>query len=477
MCVVLANHVRVQQAVAAVPVLDRLPAVTLTGNELGLAVATTVVVLSAVFVPLFRPRPRRVLDTLVTVEARVMVAVLALATVGYFDYTYRLPRTTLLVAAGLLAMVCPAWFLLLRSQPTVESRRTVVVGDDPDAIEAVLDATDVPVIGYVSPPFHGATDEPANGRRPVGTPDGGQVVDPELANLECLGGLSRLGEILVRKDVDTAVLAFAAPDRAEFFGTLDTLYEHGVTAKIHRDHADAVLTTGVGVGELVDVEVEPWDPQDYVFKRLFDIVFATVGLVLLAPLMTGIALAVWLDSPGPVLYRQTRTAAFGDTFTVAKFRTMLPESEDIVPADDDGNDRITRVGRLLRRTHLDELPQLWAILSGRMSVVGPRAAWVDEEAVLERETESWRRRWFVKPGLTGLAQINGATSTAPREKLRYDVRYIQDQSLLFDCKILSLQLWQVATDVARLFRGLLLTGRDTSGHDDDDTPRESRSDD
>jgi lipopolysaccharide/colanic/teichoic acid biosynthesis glycosyltransferase len=176
-----------------------------------------------------------------------------------------------------------------------------------------------------------------------------------------------------------------------------------------------------------------------------------------SPLLVLIAVAVKLDSPGPVLYRQTRTAAFGDTFTVAKFRTMLPESEDSAPVDDEENDRITRVGRLLRRTHLDEIPQLWTILVGRMSVVGPRAAWVDEAAVLERETEAWRRRWFVKPGLTGLAQINGATSTDPETKLRYDVSYIRDQSFRSDLKIVVRQLWLVVVDLV----GVL------AGHEDD----------
>jgi lipopolysaccharide/colanic/teichoic acid biosynthesis glycosyltransferase len=482
-CVVLANHPRVQTGVTAVPVLGRLPAVTLTDSDLGLAVATTLVVVLAAFVPLFKPRPRRVLDTLVTVESRVLVAVFALATVGYFDYTYRLPRATLVVAAGLLAVACPAWFLLLRGEPAVESRRAVVVGDDPEAIEDVLDATDVPVIGYVSPPFYSAAGE-AVGRRPVGAPDGGRVVESSLADLECLGGLSRLGEVLVRNDVDTAVLAFAEPDRAEFFGTLDTLYDHGVTAKVHRDHADAVLTAGVGVGDLVNVEVEPWDWQDYVLKRLFDVVFAAVGLVVLAPLMAVVAVAIKLDSDGPVLYRQTRTAAFGEPLTVPKFRSMVTDAEaesGATLSDEDAGDvdpRVTRVGRVLRETHLDELPQLWLILRGDMTVVGPRPERPTLDRDMEADVGSWRRRWFVKPGLTGLAQINDATGFDPQEKLRYDVTYIRNQSLVFDCKILARQLWQVAVDVAGLLRSSLPGGRGTGTDGAEATDgSENRSDD
>jgi len=145
---------------------------------------------------------------------------------------------------------------------------------------------------------------------------------------------------------------------------------------------------------------------------------------------------------------------FGETFDVYKFRSMREtEMDDTAPVADEGNDRITRVGRFIRRTHLDELPQLWSILIGDMSVVGPRAAWTGEETHLEAEAEDWRKRWFVKPGLTGLAQINGATSLDPEAKLRYDVEYIRRQSFWFDLKIVMRQVWMVVVDVVRTVTG------------------------
>jgi len=131
---------------------------------------------------------------------------------------------------------------------------------------------------------------------------------------------------------------------------------------------------------------------------------------------------------------------------------MIPEGASAAPVDDDANDRITRVGRVLRKTHMDEIPQLWSILVGDMSVVGPRAAWTEEELVLERETEAWRKRWFVKPGLTGLAQINDAKSTDPDAKLRYDIQYIREQSFWGDVMIVVRQLWKVGIDVGRMVR-------------------------
>uniref|UniRef100_UPI003EC030E6 sugar transferase n=1 Tax=Halobaculum sp. EA56 TaxID=3421648 RepID=UPI003EC030E6 len=150
---------------------------------------------------------------------------------------------------------------------------------------------------------------------------------------------------------------------------------------------------------------------------------------------------------GSVLYKQERTAVFGETFDVYKFRSMVPEGDSPVPVDDEENERITRAGRVLRRTHLDEIPQLWSVLRGDMSVVGPRAVWTDEERLLENESEMWRKRWFVKPGLTGLAQIRDVSSLDPEAKLRYDLKYVGEQSFWLDLKIVTRQVWKVLVDV------------------------------
>ena len=170
-----------------------------------------------------------------------------------------------------------------------------------------------------------------------------------------------------------------------------------------------------------------------------------MALLVLLPVIVLICAAIKLDDGGPILYSQERTAAFGRTFDVHKFRSMTPDEEDTTP-DSEERYRITRVGRVLRKTHLDEIPQLWAIFTGKMSVVGPRATWTDEEILLEAEATAWRKRWFIKPGLTGLAQINDASSAEAREKLHYDLLYIRQQSFWFDLKIVARQLWGVGSD-------------------------------
>jgi lipopolysaccharide/colanic/teichoic acid biosynthesis glycosyltransferase len=221
-----------------------------------------------------------------------------------------------------------------------------------------------------------------------------------------------------------------------------------VTAKIHRTQDTAVLTREVGPEPLLTIDLEPWSLHDRVLKRGFDVFFAVSGLVLLAPISAFIALAIWMEDGRPVLYRQRRTAAFGETFSVMKFRSMLPESENSNPGEE--TDRITRVGTLLRKTHLDELPQLCSILVGDMSVVGPRAVWTEEERLLEKDVLSWRKRWFVKPGLTGLAQIEGLSSSEPAQKLVHDMEYINSRGFWYDVKIVLHQLYKVLIDLAHV---------------------------
>lgn len=455
LAVLVANQPVVQSSTAVVPVFRRLPEVVLTGDQLVLAVMTTGAIVAASLLPLFKPRPRRILDTVLLTQKQVLVAGLALATVGYFDYTYRLPRSTLALTVAVLLAVLPAWFVAVRRRPGAD-RRAVVVGDDPGEIQKVIDAAELPVVGYVSPPSpYYSSDDPTADAVAVADGSGRAVLD----DLDSLGGLSRLDEVLVEHDVDTAILAFARPDRSEFFGALDACYEHGVGAKIHREHADDVLTATSGTEEIVDVELEPWDWQDYAFKRAFDVAFSVVGLLAFAPVIAVVAVAIKLDSPGPVLYSQARTAEFGETFEVYKFRSMVTDAEaetgaTISEEDAGGRDpRVTRVGHVLRQTHLDEIPQLWSILVGDMSVVGPRPERPELDADIRTGVVEWRKRWFIKPGLTGLAQISGATGHEPEEKLRYDLEYVREQSFWFDVKIVVRQVWDVLEDAARLLVG------------------------
>jgi sugar transferase (PEP-CTERM system associated) len=175
-------------------------------------------------------------------------------------------------------------------------------------------------------------------------------------------------------------------------------------------------------------------------KRGFDIVVACVGLILAAPLMALTALAVRLDSPGPILYCQERVGKDGRPFTLCKFRSMRTDAEQGTPIwAKDKDDRVTRVGRIIRMTRLDELPQLWNVLRGDMSCVGPRPERQFFVNQLLAEIPFYNTRHVVRPGVTGWAQVKyryGSTVEDAAEKLRYDLYYIKHQSLIFDLTIL-----------------------------------------
>src|SRR5699024_7360240 len=123
------------------------------------------------------------------------------------------------------------------------------------------------------------------------------------------------------------ILAFERSDRAAFFGALATCYNHDVTTKAHSKHADSVLTTDTGIDDLVDIQLKPWNPTARVAKRLFDIGFALSALIVLSPIIVLIGGAIKLNDGGPLLYSQERTAEFGDTFPIFKFRSMVPNAE------------------------------------------------------------------------------------------------------------------------------------------------------
>ena len=430
-----------------VPVVGRLAAEAPMGTEIVFEAVVTTAVVTAAFVPLYKPRPRRVLDTIAFAHKRVVVAVFALATIGYFDYTYRLPRTTLIAITPVLLVVLPAWFAWIRRRPDGTGERAIIVGDNPTGIENIVEMYDGRMLGYIAPPTPYRSADDLSEQGPVGIADGGQAAFEH----GYVGGFSRLEAVVEEYSVDSAVLVFEEASRAEFFGALQICHEHGIDAKSHVDHVDSLLVDAASKeGPIVDVTIEPWDIQDRITKRLFDLAFASTALLILSPVILLIATAIKLEGNGPILFDQERTFRFGDTFNVYKFRTLKPVDET-VDLDIDGARR-TPLGDFLRTTHLDEIPQLWSILVGDMSVVGPRPAITELEPDYQQELSKWNRRWFVKPGLTGLAQINDATGKEPDKKLRYDIEYIQNQSFGFDIRIVLYQIWKVVTDLLKLLR-------------------------
>ena len=170
-------------------------------------------------------------------------------------------------------------------------------------------------------------------------------------------------------------------------------------------------------------------------ERLIDLVLSGVAATVTAPLVAVLALAIRLESPGSPIYTQSRVGRDGRLFAIYKLRTMVHGAEFTGArlALAEGDDRITRVGALLRRYSLDELPNLWNVLRGDMSIVGPRPTL---QVQVQQYTEHQRRRLEVKPGITGWAQVNGRASVPWSQRIELDLYYIEHRSLWLDLKIL-----------------------------------------
>jgi lipopolysaccharide/colanic/teichoic acid biosynthesis glycosyltransferase len=181
-----------------------------------------------------------------------------------------------------------------------------------------------------------------------------------------------------------------------------------------------------------------------IVKRAIDLLISAVGSVLSAPVIGVFALLIRLETPGHPIYRQTRVGRDERPFEIYKLRTMVRGAEFTGAglAIQEGDDRITKVGAFLRRYSLDELPNLWNVLRGEMSIVGPRPT---VSVQVEQYTQRQRGRLAVKPGITGWAQVNGRASLPWAERIELDLWYVEHQSLLLDLRILARTLGMVLT--------------------------------
>ncbi len=266
--------------------------------------------------------------------------------------------------------------------------------------------------------------------------------------LPVLGATEDLPEILEREKIESVFIA--EPDfRRELLGDIFIeCQKRMIEVKIVPDITE-ILFSQVNIEEMdgipfMGLRGTPLQGWNIILKRVFDIVFASVLLILFSPLILLVALLIKLDSSGSVFYRQVRIGADGRRFLLIKFRTMKDDAEkESGPVFSTPNDpRQTRVGRILRQTHLDELPQLLNVLRGTMSIVGPRPerpVFVDH---FREEIPHYMARHRIKSGITGWAQVKGQVGFEGTiaERLKYDLYYIENWSILFDLKVILLTL-------------------------------------
>lgn len=272
-----------------------------------------------------------------------------------------------------------------------------------------------------------------------------------LDRIEQLDGSSydRMVERIRSSRVDEIILGDASISRADAIRLLDFCNEHSVIFRFAADLFNARasnidIQTLAGI-PIIEIRRTPLDGWGKIIKRTFDVVFSLVGLVVLSPVLLIVGVLVKLDSAGNMLVPLERVGQAGRTFRVWKFRSMIKNAEALKAQlleqnERDGplfkmkNDpRVTRLGRFLRRTSLDELPQLWNVLRGDMSLVGPRPHEPGEVAQYQKHH---RQLLSIKPGITGMAQISGRSDLSFEEEVRLDSYYIENWSLRLDLQIL-----------------------------------------
>lgn len=178
-------------------------------------------------------------------------------------------------------------------------------------------------------------------------------------------------------------------------------------------------------------------------KYKLDKIIALIGLIILSPLFLVIGIAIKLDSPGPILYRQKRIGQYGKVFIMYKFRSMYLGAEKKGVYERKKDPRVTKVGKIIRRTSLDELPQLINVLKGEMSLIGPRPPLIYHPWPYSHYTDEQKKMFQVKPGITGWAQVNGRKNVEWNKRIKLNIEYAQKVSLLFDLKIIILTLIKV----------------------------------
>jgi Undecaprenyl-phosphate glucose phosphotransferase len=378
--------------------------------------------------------------------AKGVVVITALAGLGSFFARGELPRSVLLVFAMLATAALWASRIVLRAVLRSLRRRghnmrhVLVVGVGEQAAQLIGKLEQHPDYGIA---IRGlvAIDPAHKGTLKAGHP--------------VLGAIGDLPELVEQTGSDFVYLALARSDWQAEEEALARLANSTAAVRLVPDLVRA-FTLNAAVEDfdglpVVLVTETPEQGWNAVVKRGFDLVFATLGLVVLSPVMLAIAAWVRLDSPGPILYAQERVGVNGRRFSMFKFRTMRAdaESEDTPGWTRKDDARRTGAGAILRRLSLDELPQLWNVMLGQMSLVGPRP---ERPVYVDRFRASIPRymlRHHVKAGMTGWAQVNGLRGDTPLDRrIEFDLYYIEHWSLAFDLRIIALTFVRVFRDAS-----------------------------
>jgi len=373
-----------------------------------------------------------------------VVAVTALAGLGSYLLRGELSRTVLLLFAAVAALaLCGTHAVGRMALRAVRRNRknlrhVLIVGTGELAADLERKMTSERDFGFA-----------VEGIVAAGVGETGQMI----GSTRVIGSVSQLPELVERTGAELVYLALNRSEYEAELEALERLNDSTAAVRLVPDLA-RTFTLNASVEDfegtpIILVTESPGQGWNAVLKRTFDFTFALMGLVLLSPVLLLLAIVVKVDSPGPALYAQERVGLSGRRFKMYKFRTMRVDAEAGGKAEwsRPGDPRRTRTGSILRRLSLDELPQLWNVLVGHMSLVGPRP----ERPVFVKQFRAsiprYMLRHHVKAGITGWAQVNGLRGDTPLDRrIEYDLYYIKNWSMGFDVKILFLTILRVFRD-------------------------------
>lgn len=344
----------------------------------------------------------------------------------------RLPTTVLMISWMVNLLLISGWRIILVRFRKVAPRRVLVVGKGEGAESILEDIKRQPKLGYE---LVGVISEKED-RNP----------EPGVKHFKSVRNIRR---ILTTNKIDEVIISLPPESRKEMVDVMAQCQGMGVRFKIVPELYEMFLseTDGEDVNGLPLVEVmgAPIYGANEVIKRLIDILVSSVTLLLFLPLILFVIILIRMESRGPVLFGQKRVGKDGRIFPLYKFRSMAKDAEKytgpVMAKSDDK--RITKLGRILRKTRFDEIPQLVNVLKGDMSLVGPRPERPFFVERFKKQIPGYVQRLQVRPGVTGLAQVHSRYDISARSKLRYDLLYVRNHSLFLDLEIILRTIWVV----------------------------------
>jgi len=367
-------------------------------------------------------------DVFFSVLKAVSLSTLITMSVTFFFRFFSFPRTVFVISWVLLILIIGGWRMLALNVLKIKwpTQRILIVGTDEIALQLLRELKERSQWGY----------------KVIGLVERNiERIGQKVQGVPVLGGVNDIVGLVKDCDIDRVIIASPIRHRellGEFIKSDETNVKIEAIPELYEIFIGKVDYSLVNDIPLIEITKDPVPSWVFILKRVIDILLAAFLGILFLPVMLIALILTKLTSGGPIFYKQVRVGEKGKPFNLYKFRTMVVEAEKesgpILATENDS--RITFVGKFLRKNRIDELPQLWNILKGDMSFVGPRPERPYFVEKYKKSIPGYEERFKIKPGATGLAQVSGSYITTPENKLKYDLIYIYHQSIFLDLKIL-----------------------------------------